>query len=347
MENTEICSPLRLRAIIYRFKQTGQAGFSGIHVVMNRQPSTKAIILAAGYGTRLRPLTTIVPKALVPLVGRPLVRHTICRLVQDGITEIGINTHHLAEHMEQFAREQSDCRLHISHEPSILGSAGGIGGFRGLLKNEDYFIVCNADSVSNITCDVFLPEFLRHSPLAALVLTDNPALNNVCINENLEITDLRDTLQPDQIFARLTYTGIACMSRSFLDLIPPGASELVPLILKLITERPGCVRAVVAHNAAWRDIGNFGSYLQAHREILLDRRPLIHTTCMPPDGLYIGEDTHLEGNCSCSGFLSIGNNCHIGADCSLHDCVIWDNTTIPAGTILSNAVCGPGFMLDE
>jgi len=309
-------------------------------------PSTKAIILAAGFGTRLKPLTDVLPKALVPLVNRPLVLHTICRLVQNGITDIGINTHHLADHVKQFAAEQHECRLHISHEPSILGSAGGIAGFRGYLKDEDYFIVCNADSVSNITVDLFLPEFLRHSPFITMVLTDNPGTNNVCINKNLEVTDLRDTLRPPKVFARMTYTGIACMNRTFLDLIPPGSSELVPLLLELIRKKTGCVRAVVAHSAAWRDIGTIDSYLQAHREILQQRRPLIPEQLIPEDALYIGKNTYVDENCTSSGFLSIGSNCRIGSECSLHDCVIWDNTTVPSGSFLNNAVCGPGFMIN-
>ncbi len=310
------------------------------------ESSTKAIILAAGYGTRLQPLTDMLPKALVPLVGRPLVRHSISRLIHAGVTSIGINTHHHADLMQQFASEQHDCRIHISHEPAILGSAGGIRGFRDFLENQDFFYVCNADSVSNITCDLFLPEFLQHRPLVTMVLTDNPATNNVCINHDREVIDLRDVLRPATIFARLTYTGIACMSRKFLDMIPPGASELVPLLLELIRNNPGCVRAVITHSAAWRDIGTLDSYLQAHREILLERRPLLQENLIPPDALYIGENTYIDEDCTCTGFLSIGNNSWIGPGCSLHDCVIWNNTTVPAGSILRNAVCGPGFVIN-
>ncbi len=309
--------------------------------------STKAVILAAGYGTRLQPLTGTVPKALVPLVGKPLVRHSIARLLHDGITSIGINTHHHAHLIEQFAAAQNDCRLYISHEPAILGGAGGIGGFRDFLCGEDYFIVCNADSVSNIGCAQFIPDFLRYGPLITMVLVDNPATNNVCINENQEVIDLRDTVRPGKISARLTYTGIACMSRAVLDLIPPGASELVPLLLERIAVQPGCVRAVIAHNAAWRDIGTIDSYLRAHREILLHRRPLIYEDGIPADALYIGEKTRIDEDCTCTGFLSVGDNCRIGTGCSLHDCVVWDNTTVPAHSILSNAVCGPGFIIND
>ena len=308
--------------------------------------SIKAVILAAGYGTRLQPLTDILPKALVPLVGKPLVRHSISRLLQAGINSIGLNTHHHARLMEEFAAVQHDCRLHISHEPSILGSAGGIGGFRGFLETEDFFIVCNGDSLSNIACDLFLPDFLRYSPLVMMVLHDCPAYNNVCINNDGDVIDLRDMLKPARAFARLAYTGIAYMSRAFLDLIPPGASELVPLLLELITAQPGSVRAVIAPDAVWRDIGTPAAYMQAHREIMLQRLPLIPERDIPPSALFLGEDSQISEDCTLDGFVSIGSFSRIEPGCTLRDCIIWDQTTIAAGSTLSSVVCGPGFIIN-
>ena len=306
----------------------------------------KAILLTAGYGTRLQPLTDFLPKALMPLVGKPLVRHSISRLLEAGINSIGLNTHHHAALMNTFTSSQDDCSLHISHEPVILGSAGGIGGFRDFLERDDFFIVCNGDSLSNITCDRFLPDFEHHTPLVMLVLHDCPAYNNVCINRDGHIIDLRDTLKPHDTFQRLAYTGIACMSRAFLDLIPRGASELVPLLLELITARPGSVRAAIAHDAVWRDIGTPASYAQAHREILLQRLPLIPERDIPSSALFLGENSRIAEDCILDGFVSIGHGCRIEAGCSLRDCIVWDQTTITAGSTLSSAVCGPGFTLN-
>jgi NDP-sugar pyrophosphorylase family protein len=308
--------------------------------------TVKAIILAAGYGTRLQPLTDIQPKPLVPLVGRPLVRHTISRLLQSGINLIGINTHHHAALMQKFAAEQNDCCLHISHEPTILGSAGGIRGFHGFLEDEDFFLALNGDCISNIACQHYLPDFLHNAPLVMMLLHDCQGYNNVCINSSREVIDLRDTLLPADPDARLAYTGIAFMSRAFLDLIPPGSSELVPLLLQLITTRPGSVRAAIVHNSIWRDIGTPASYLQAHREILLQRLPLIPECNMPPKGLFIGEGSLVEKDCTLDGFVSIGKDCRIEPGCSLRDCIVWDNTTIAAGSSLKNSVCTPGCMVN-
>jgi mannose-1-phosphate guanylyltransferase len=308
--------------------------------------SAKAIILAAGYGTRLQPLTDILPKPLVPLVGRPLVRHTISRLLQSGINSIGINTHHHAALMQKFAAEQNDCCLHISHEPIILGSAGGIRGFHGFLEDEDFFLALNGDCISNIACEHYLPDFLHHAPLVMMLLHDCQGYNNVCINSSREVIDLRDTLQPTNQDARLAYTGIAFISRAFLDLIPPGSSELVPLLLQLITTRPGSVRAAIVHNSIWRDIGTPASYMQAHREILLQRLPLIPECDMPAASLFLGEGSIIPEDCIVKGFTSIGKNCRIEPGCTLRDCIVWDQTTITAGSTLNSVVCGPGFTIN-
>jgi len=312
----------------------------------NSAVCTKALILAAGYGTRLKPLTDTLPKALVPLVGKPLLQHNIARLLQAGVGAIGINTHHHADLIKQFATGHHECMLHISHEPAILGSAGGIGGFRDFLNNEEFFVVCNADSVSDITCDRYLQDFLHNAPLVMMVLTDNPGTNNVCINSSLEVVDLRDSLRPQKVAARLTYTGIAYMSRTFLEMIPPGGSELVPMLLKLIAEKPGCIRAAIARDAAWSDIGTHASYLQAHREILLQRRPLIPEPYMPEGALYIGENTYVGENCVFEGFVSIGSNCSIGPGSGLHDCIVWDDTALPDASRICRTICGPGFTIN-
>jgi mannose-1-phosphate guanylyltransferase len=136
------------------------------------------------------------------------------------------------------------------------------------------------------------------------------------------------------------------MSRAFLDLIPPGASELVPLLLALITARPGSVRAVIATDAVWRDIGTPAAYMQAHREVMLQRLPLIPGHDMSAGALFLGEGSMVAKDCRMDGFVSIGHGCRIEPGCTLCDCIVWDQTTIAAGSTLRNAVCGPGFILN-
>lgn len=179
-----------------------------------------------------------------------------------------------------------------------------------------------------------------------MILTDNPATNNVCVDSNLAVIDLRDRLRPPGIAARLTYTGMAFMSRAFLELVPPGSSELVPLLLERIAKSPGSVRAAIARNAAWRDIGTIASYLESHGEIMLHGKPLIPEIHMPPGPLQLGEGSFIDTRCDLEGFISIGSNCRIETGCRLRNCVIWDNTILPAGTHLDNSVCAQGMIIN-
>ena len=127
----------------------------------------KALIYAAGYGTRLRPITLEVPKALVQVKGRPLLDWSISNLIQIGVNEIVINTHYLHDQIEQFIRKQSySVPIYLSYEPDILGTGGGLYHVQNRLQDEP-FLVCNADCLSNLS----LEALNRHHEDSASVVT--------------------------------------------------------------------------------------------------------------------------------------------------------------------------------
>ncbi|MCH7760384.1 nucleotidyltransferase family protein, partial [candidate division TA06 bacterium] len=112
----------------------------------------KAIILAAGFGKRIMPLSDYIPKCLLPIVGRPLVDNIILYLKKFGVNEVAINTHHLAQKMIDYFQEGSKygMKITLSHEPRILGTGGGIGNLRNFLAGEEFFIVHNGDTLTNL-----------------------------------------------------------------------------------------------------------------------------------------------------------------------------------------------------
>ena len=129
----------------------------------------KAIVLAAGYGTRLRPLTDSLPKPLLPVAGRPVIEHTIMKLKKCKVDGIGVNAHHNAAAIEDyFRRENFVVEIHLSHEKNILGVAGGIGGFREFLEGEDSFIVHNGDVLSDIPIEEMTETYKLERPLCAM-----------------------------------------------------------------------------------------------------------------------------------------------------------------------------------
>ena len=242
----------------------------------------KAIVLAAGYGTRMQPLSQHLPKPLMPVVGQPLLWHIITKLSRSKAAAVGVNCHHMADRVQAYALSAGfGLPVTVSHEPVIRGSGGGIGGFRDFLADEDYFIVHNGDMLSSIDITAAHEAYLRDKPLCAMVLHDAPGFNNVSIDSQGRIIDMRDMLKPGGVSRRLAYSGICFLSTDILRFIPAGESDLVLILLEIIKRGAAAVRAIIAQQCAWSDVGSPASYLRAHRDILIGRQPLIEAACMP------------------------------------------------------------------
>jgi len=304
----------------------------------------KAIVLAAGYGTRMQPLSQHLPKPLMPVVGRPLLWHTITKLIGSKAAAVGVNCHHKAELLQGYVQSAGfGVPVLLSHEPAILGSGGGIGGFRDFLAGEDYCIVHNGDMLSSIYIDAAHEAYRRDMPLCAMVLHDAPGFNNVCIDEGGCVIDLRDIIRPAAPSRRLAYSGICFLRTDILRFIPPGQSDLILVLIEVIKKSAGNVRGIIAGQCAWRDVGTPASYLRAHRDILIDRQPLIDPACLPQAAVYTGRKTSIGTGADFAGFVSASDNCALGSGCRLENCVVWDGTDIAAGAVYKNAIIGPGW----
>ncbi len=135
----------------------------------------KAMVLAAGLGTRLRPLTDILPKPLLPVAGRPLLEWNLLLLKRHGITEVIINLHHLGE---QIVRALGDgarlgLRLAYSHEPTLQGTGGGIKQAAPFLK-DGAFLVLNGDTLSDCDLTALIATHRASGALATLAVRDDP-----------------------------------------------------------------------------------------------------------------------------------------------------------------------------
>jgi NDP-sugar pyrophosphorylase family protein len=192
----------------------------------------KAAVLAAGLGTRLKPLTDICPKPLLPVLNRPLLGLVLAQLEAAGCFQVAVNTHHLADQVHDFLRaEPWSFLLSVSHEPEILGTGGGLRQLGEILR-EGPFLAINAD----ILTDLDLAEVYRaHRPgaVSTLVLHDCPAYNHVWVaggrvvsigapppggalyekNEKNEKNEKKE--KP------LAYTGVQVVGAKMMDYLPP------------------------------------------------------------------------------------------------------------------------------
>lgn len=206
----------------------------------------KAMILAAGRGERMRPLTDHTPKPLLLAAGKPLIEHTIRQLVAAGFYDIVINHAHLGLQIETCLGNGNQFGANISYSSEgeqALETAGGIINAMHLLGNEA-FLVVNGDIATDFP---FAELKNRTVDLAHLVLVDNPA-HNAQGDFGLDSTGLVISIGADQ----LTFSGIGLYRPELFNNIPAGPSKLAPLLRKAIAERRVSGQKM---NGFWMDIG--------------------------------------------------------------------------------------------
>ncbi len=225
----------------------------------------KALILAAGLGTRLRPYTHHTPKPLFTVAGRTLLDIAIARLIDAGCTAVMINTHHLHDQIEAFVAGQSyTIPIQTRHEPRILGTGGTIKNARDFWDDQP-FMVINADIVSTIDFKRVYDFHCQHQHPATLVLTDDFEFNSVTCDAAGFVTGFlpgsgeTHTAKP----AALTFTGIQALSPIVLEFISDAVpASSIDAYTRMIAEGKK-INAYIAQNTYWKDIGTAERYKAA------------------------------------------------------------------------------------
>lgn len=187
----------------------------------------KAVILCAGYGTRLGELTQQVPKPMLPLQGRPLLEYIIVHLRRSGFTQAIINLHFMAEHIRSYFDDGSrwDMNLTYSHEPELLGTAGGVRKMKSLLCREDSFLVQYGDILTDQDLALMLSFHRQRRALATLLLHRRTHSNSiVTIDDDGCVVDFCER-PPLEHSRRLGPTwvnsSVFICDPALLDIIPP------------------------------------------------------------------------------------------------------------------------------
>lgn len=233
----------------------------------------KALILAAGLGTRLRPYTDHTPKALFTVAGKTLLDITIAKLIEAGCSAIIINTHHLHEQIEQFvARQTYAVPIQTRYEPTILGTGGAIKNVSDFW-NDKPFMVVNADIVSTIDFRAVYDFHCQHSYLATLVLADDPEFNTVSCDRAGFVTGFyQGPADDDQMTPpALTFTGIQVLNPAVLDYIEsPMPASSIDAYSRMIAAGKK-IKAYIAEDVYWQDIGTAERYKSAVLETMAPR----------------------------------------------------------------------------
>jgi mannose-1-phosphate guanylyltransferase len=279
----------------------------------------QAFILGAGLGTRLEPLTFILPKPLMPVFQKPLIQHTMDRFMAAGVTEFIVNTSYLDFTWDKAfpspEPQYRGCPVTLSHEPEPLDSGGGVKKILPLWK-EGPLIVHNGDILTDIPLGDLLAEHRRSGNLLTMALRSIDGKRNVGFDEETRrITDMRHALGINP--GTHQFAGTYIMEAEVANMFPEEDKfSIFPIWLELI--RQGRAGGVVFDWANWHEIGSPEAYLDTILELPNSQR--IHPSATISALAEVGED------------CMVGQDAVIPAGCELDNCIVWPRTHVTPGT---------------
>jgi NDP-sugar pyrophosphorylase family protein len=241
----------------------------------------KAMLLAAGLGTRLRPLTNDRPKALVEVAGRTLLEISLTRLRDFGIREVIINVHHFGDMIEDFLKTNNNFGLQIEisrEDEALLDTGGGLKKaahfFQGSADREEPFLLHNVDVISNIDFGQMLKFHNSKKAVATLAVQDRETSRYLLFDDSLELCGRRAGCEgPPQLVRSiqhpqaLAFSGIHVISPRFLELmIEQAAFSIINSYLRVAAEG-GKILGFRADKYYWRDLGRPEHIAQVARDI--------------------------------------------------------------------------------
>jgi len=311
-----------------------------------------AILLAAGLGTRLRPVTNVMPKPMVPVANRPLIGWAIDALLRAGIDDIVINLHYLPDAIERYVTSAFRARFHFSLEqPEILGSGGGIRHARAWLDEGGDFLAANADTLQFPLWHDLVRVRRAHDAVAALTLRhppDGDRYTSVWLDGGSINGFGEGHGEP------LLFSGAQCLSTRVFRSIPDrDVSGIVDDVFKpLIVDGRETIAGIVDDNPLWFDIGTPRRYVGASRGILdatlrgdvavvdgsrIDGDSIVHETARGvASHSTIGVRSVIEGIVRDS---SVWDDCVIRAGVTLDGCVVAHGVELTAGEFRDQLIC--------
>ncbi len=237
------------------------------------------MILSAGLGTRLRPLTERWPKPAIPLLGQPLFRYTLTLLAQAGVKAVGINTHHLPEVMERTARAECDrlgLPLTVVHEPVIQGTGGGIRGLRKFLE-DDTFVVANGDILFALDFAKVISAHRQANAAATMVLLPMPQNEKFAAVECTADARIRKIAGHGPGGDRLIpwhFSGVHVMTPAVFDFMSKEGPEDINREVYVRMMEKGLHLHGALGEGYWSDLGTPGRYLATQQDVLFGKVPL-------------------------------------------------------------------------
>jgi mannose-1-phosphate guanylyltransferase len=321
---------------------------------------SRAILLAAGLGTRLRPLTYEVPKPLVPVLGTPVMEHILRLLARHGFDDVISNVHYFPEQIQKRFGDGSEWGVHLrySHEPELLGTAGGVRNVREHFGAETFLII-SGDALTDIDLTALWEAHRAKGGIATLSLkrVDDPSQIGVAImNEDGRIQGFQEKPDPAEALSDLGNCGIYVMEPEIFDYFPERpfvdwAQDVFPTLLEQDVAFHG-------HEIGeyWNDIGNMKELRQGNFDALAgevrveidaDRLNPADLDAIDETPVYVGEGCEIGPGVRLTGPVVLGDRCRVGEGAAIRDSILWPGTEVAPHAVLIGAVAGSGPLPDK
>jgi len=346
---------------------------------MREHPIHKGMILAAGLGTRLLPITERYPKPLVPVLNLANILHTLSLFRRNGISEVVINLFHLPDRIEEFFNdiEKRDFKISFSKEPVLLGTGGGVKKAQALLGAEP-FVLAKCDFISNMDLRPLIEDHFKNEAWATMALLEDPEkeklYSSVGTNSKGELCFLpkRQVSPPARSGI---FTGVHVMSPEifyFLEEKPSGINDV--LYPALMEKHPEKARGHFLKDTFWFDTGDIPAFLKTSLSLLdelgVSKAGLLETLSSygpvirevapglwasqrtsVPEGVVIegpvmlGESCLIEPGVKLGPYTVVGDRVSIGAGSQVRESVVLSHSQIPSQSQISNQVFFDGKSL--
>ncbi len=327
----------------------------------------KALFLAGGLGTRLRPLTNDLPKPMAPVMGKPLLELTIANLKKHGIDEIVLSTCYKPHKIKEYFGDGEKFRVKINYlsEDMPLGTAGAVKNAQGFFN--ETFLVFNADILSDIDLSALVAFHKEKGALATIWVTrvDNPSAYGVIeCDPDGYITAFKEKPKPHESRSNLINAGVYVFEPELLDYIPSGRAvsierETYPLLLE-----KGAKMTVYSDSFYWLDLGTHAKYLQAHRDIMkgifridgldynqnrqyISKSAQIDRKAKLIEPVYIGENVTIGPDAVVGPETVLGAGSEVGRGAAVVGSIAWDRVVIQEGATVRNSILMSNCKVDR
>ncbi len=314
----------------------------------------KAMIMAAGVGSRLMPLTLSIPKPMIPMANRPLMENTVQLLRKYGLKDIIANLHHQGDVISNYFSSGEAWGLNMQYSPELelMGTAGGVKKCEWFL--DETFIVISGDALTDINLEELIKTHRQKGALATIALKPVDEVEHfgvVVTDENGRIERFQEKPRPEEALSKTANTGIYIFEPEIFKYIPKEefydfGKQVFPQLVQVQAPFYGHVI-----DDYWCDVGSINTYRQAHADILTGK---VAVNCngqlLPKDkqtSLLLGDGVRMGEGVEIRGQVVIGPGCQIGNQVCLENAVIWNDSIVGNQTIIRDAVVGTACSIGQ